>query len=179
MSDLKKRIIDAIIEVEGGYVDDPTDSGGETKYGITKNVALANGYVGDMHNMPRSLAFDIYALRYWDAVCADRIAELSERIAEEVVDTAVNIGVGRAAKFLQRSLSVLNNMGSLFSDLVIDGDIGPATINALAHYLKHRDESAMLLALNCLQGAFYIELAERREKDERFVYGWLKNRVGL
>jgi len=34
-------------------------------------------------------------------------------------------------------------------------------------------------ALNCLQGAYYIELAERREKDERFVYGWLKNRVVL
>jgi len=35
----------------------------------------------------------------------------------------------------------------------------------------------MVLALNCLQGAFYVELAEKREKDERFVYGWLLNRV--
>ena len=43
---MKDRIINAIIDREGGYVDEPDDSGGETNYGVTKAVARANGYRG-------------------------------------------------------------------------------------------------------------------------------------
>lgn len=174
---MKERIINAIIDVEGGYVNDPNDSGGETNFGITVQVARANGYTGDMRDMPREVAFDIYAAKYWDAVRADELVELSEIVADEVVDTAVNMGAGRAIKFLQRALNVLNTQGKLYPDLTVDGAIGPATINALRGYLSTRNELVLSRALNCLQGAFYIELAERREKDERFVYGWLRNRV--
>lgn len=174
---MKNRIINAIIDVEGGYVNDPNDSGGETNFGITVQVARANGYTGDMRDMPREVAFDIYAAKYWDAVRADELVELSEIVADEVVDTAVNMGAGRAIKFLQRALNVLNTQGKLYPDLTVDAAIGPATINALRGYLSSRNELVLSRALNCLQGAFYIELAERREKDERFVYGWLRNRV--
>lgn len=174
---LKEKIIDEIIRVEGGYVNDPADSGGETNFGITEDVARANGYTGSMRDMPREVAFNIYAAKYWDKVKGDQLVELSELIAEEVVDTAVNMGTGRAGKFLQRALNVLNNRGQLYPDLVVDGGIGPATLSALGQYLGQRTEIALLRALNCLQGAYYIELAERREKDEAFVYGWLKNRV--
>jgi len=177
MSSIKKNIINKIIAAEGGYVNDPDDSGGETNYGITEEVARENGYHDPMIDLPRELAFDIYAKRYWDIVCGDDLVNLSEAIAEEVVDTGVNMGVGRAAEFLQRSLNVLNWGGDLYADIVVDRNIGPATINALATYLLYREESAMLKALNCLQGAFYIELAEPREKDESFLYGWLRNRV--
>ena len=41
---LKEKIISEIIRIEGGYVNDPSDSGGETRYGITKAVALENNY---------------------------------------------------------------------------------------------------------------------------------------
>lgn len=179
MTTLKQHTIDHIIDVEGGYVNDPSDSGGETNFGITKAVARAAGYMDHMIGMSRGVAFAIYSARYWDAVQGDRLAELSEAVAAEVVDTAVNMGRGRAGKFLQRSLNVLNRSGDSYADLVVDGGIGPATTRALAAYLVGRDEQTLVKALNCLQGAYYIELAERREKDERFVYGWLKNRVTL
>ena len=104
---------------------------------------------------------------------------LPDALAEEVVDTAVNMGVTRAGKFLQRALNALNNQNKLYSDLVVDGDIGRATIAALRAYLSKREENVLIKALNCLQGAYYIELSERRQKDERFVYGWIKNRVKL
>ncbi len=177
MGDLKKETIDEVMREEGGYVNDPSDSGGETNFGITAKVARASGYAGAMLDMPRQVAFDIYAARYWDALQADDICALSQHVAAEVVDTGVNMGTGRAGKFLQRALTVLNSGGKLYPDLVVDGAIGPATIRALKAYLAKRDVETLLTALNCLQGAFYIELAERREKDERFVYGWLKNRV--
>lgn len=176
---MKNRIINEIIRVEGGYVNDPRDSGGETNFGITVAVARANGYNGAMRDMPRSVAFDIYSARYWDAVKGDNLVKLSEHVAEEVVDTSVNMGPGRAGKFLQRALNVLNKRGSLYRDLAVDGAIGKATLSALRAYLGSRDEETLVKALNCLQGAYYITLAERREKDERFVYGWFKNRVVL
>jgi len=173
----KKAIIDGIIDREGGYVNDPADSGGETNFGITVAVARANGYNESMRDMPRQVAFDIYCAKYWDSVKGDQIFQLSENVADEVVDTSVNMGPGRAGKFLQRALNVLNDRTKLYSDLTVDGDIGPATLSALAAYLDIRSELPLVRALNCLQGAFYIELAEKREKDERFVYGWLKHRV--
>ncbi len=176
---MKERIISEIIKVEGGYVNDPSDSGGETNFGITVAVARQFGYVGAMRDMPRSVAFDIYSAKYWDAVKGDEMVKLSEHVAEEVVDTSVNMGPGRAGKFLQRALNVLNKRGSLYKDLTVDGAIGKATVSALRAYLDGRDEETLVKALNCLQGAYYITLAERREKDERFVYGWFKNRVTL
>jgi lysozyme family protein len=90
------------------------------------------------------------------------------------------MGVGRAAEFLQRSLNALNSGGTLFADLTVDRDIGPSTMRALSAYMQHRGALGELVlhrALNSLQGAFYIELVERRQKDEAFIYGWLLNRV--
>ncbi len=175
----KKDIINNIIDKEGGYVNDPNDSGGETNHGITIDVARANGYEEAMITMPREVAFSIYEQRYWNSVKADEMINLSKSVAEEVVDTAVNMGSSRAAYYLQRSLNVFNKQGSLYNDIVVDGKIGNATLTALTGYLSQRDEHTLVKALNCLQGAFYIELTERREKDERFVYGWLKNRVEI
>lgn len=182
MSDsLKIRIINEIIKVEGGYVNDPRDSGGETNWGITKRVARSYGYYGAMRSLPRQTAFNIYEKRYLEPIMFDEIAGQSELIAEELADTAVNMGVRRAGEFLQRALNSLNNQGRYYDDLKVDGDIGPATFRALVMYMQKRGKSAgeqvMCKALNCLQGEFYISLAERRQKDETFVWGWLKNRV--
>lgn len=179
MGTLKQRIIDEIIDAEGGYVNRTDDSGGETNFGITKAVARENGYQGDMRVMSRDVAERIYAVKYWDAVRGDDLARLSSVIAAEVVDTAVNMGASRAGKFLQRTLNVFNVLERLYPDIVVDGAIGPQTIATLRRCLAARDQHTLAKALNCLQGAYYIELAERREKDESFVYGWLKNRVVL
>lgn len=176
---LKDKTISKIIDVEGGFVDDPSDSGGATNYGITESVARAYGYTGHMRDLPRRVAFDIYTVKYWQSVDADNILFISEAIAAEVVDTAVNMGIKRAVIFLQRSLNVLNQHGDLYTDVVIDGVMGSATLKALIEYDMKRDVTILVKMLNCLQGAFYVELAERREKDEKFIYGWFKNRVEL
>lgn len=177
---LKKQIIDEIIAREGGYSNDPSDSGGETMFGITIDVARANGYNGKMRDMPRSVAFNIYAAEYWDKLNLDQIEARSATIAEELADTAVNLGPGQAAEFLQRSLNALNNGGTLYPDMKVDRSIGPTTLKAFDAFLKNRAPNGatiMLRALNSLQGAFYISLAERRQKDEKFLAGWLLNRV--
>jgi|TARA_R110001606_G_C15236552_1_gene635732 lysozyme family protein len=180
MITLKEGTIKHIIDVEGGYANDPNDSGGETNWGVTVRVARKYGYTSAMIDMPRSVAFDIYSAMYWDKLSLDDVEDYSQIIAKELADTGVNMGTGRAAEFLQRSLNALNNQGKLFEDLVVDRDLGPATLLALSAFLAKRGERGEVVlyrALNCLQGAFYIELSERREKDERFVFGWLENRV--
>jgi len=176
---MKTKIINKIIDVEGGYVNDFDDSGRETNFGITTQAARAYGYLGPMIDLPRETAFDIYEGRYWSPVKADSLILLSKRVTFEVVDTAVNSGVWRASTFLQRSLNVMNNRAKLYDDIFVDGIIGRDTLTALGSYLKSRDEDTLVKMLNCLQGAFYVELAERRMKDEKFINGWFKNRVVL
>jgi len=177
---LKARVINEIIKREGGYVNDSDDSGGETNFGVTEKVARKYGYKGTMKGMSREFAFSVYVVLYWDKLKLDAIAEVSGLVAEELADTAVNMGVGRAGKFLQRSLNVLNNRGALYGDIGVDGQVGSGTLSAFNALMDKRGiEGAEILykMLNCLQGAFYVELSERREKDEKYIYGWFKNRV--
>lgn len=53
-------MVEKVLKSEGGYVNNPKDKGGETKYGITVAVARANGYKGNMRNLPKQTAIDIY-----------------------------------------------------------------------------------------------------------------------
>jgi lysozyme family protein len=175
-----KSIIDGVITREGGYVNDPRDAGGETNWGITKAVARTNGWAGPMRDLPRQKAFDIYWNRYVREPKFDHIALLSAPIAAECIDTGVNMGPSWGAIFLQRSLNGLNNQGKLFADIAVDGAVGPGTLRALTSYLKVRGGegvTVLLRAMNCLQGARYVELAEKRGANEAFLYGWLRERV--
>lgn len=175
-----EEIIVSILEKEGGFSDHPNDSGGQTRYGITQSVARAYGYQGEMKNLPIPLAKQIYREKYWNPMNLELVARIMPGIVEELFDTGVNQGNGRAAEYLQLSLNALNRQGQDWPDLKIDGDIGPATLDALRAFVAKRGGDAqvvMLRALNCLQGAFYINLSQRRPKDEDFVFGWLRNRV--
>lgn len=176
------QLVDALIEREGGYVNDPRDSGGETNFGITKAVALAHGYTGDMKVMPRSFAASIYRNLYWERPSFDLVSGYYPRVAAELFDTGVNMGPKVATEFLQRSLNALNRNGSDYVDIDVDGKIGGSTTEALKGFRSRRGlsgEQVLLAALNALQGARYIELAETHPKDESFLYGWLANRVSF
>jgi lysozyme family protein len=175
-----KAIIDGVIAKEGGYVNDPRDRGGETNWGITVAVARANGWKLPMRDLPRSKAFDIYYSQYVVQPRFDRVAQLHAGVGAECIDTGVNMGPSWGAIFLQRSLNALNNQGQHYKDIAVDGQIGPGTLGALAAYLKRRGaEGATVLirAMNCLQGERYIDLSEKRQANEAFTYGWLRERV--
>jgi lysozyme family protein len=175
-----ENLIDGVIGREGKYSNHPDDTGGETMWGITIRVARRNGYQGPMRDMPRETAKDIYFREYVVNPGFAAVMELSEPIAEELVDTGVNMGPPVAALMLQNALNGLNQQASLYPDIDEDADVGPATIKALRSYLAKRGaegQGVMLKALNCLQGARYIELARNRSRNESFLYGWLRSRV--
>lgn len=172
-----REIIDEIIRVEGGYVNDPNDSGGATKYGITEKVARTHGYKGDMRDLPVTTAYDIYYGSYVVKPGYDKLAEIDPSVAAEVVDTGVNMGPSIAGKFLQRSLNALSGSG-----LVVDGAVGNRTVNALADFLRLRGPGGtkvLLKVLNSLQCVRYIELTESNAKNRTFIYGWVANRVSI
>lgn len=169
-----------LIKREGGYTNDPKDRGGETNMGITLVVARQFGYKGDMEDLTYDQAVNIYYQRYFLAPKYQAVSVLSWPVALELFDTGVNMGPATATMFLQRSLNVLNNEGKMFPDLPVDGGIGPITLDALKTFLTVRGaegERVLLRALNCLQGARYIEITEKDKTQERFTYGWLLNRV--
>jgi len=171
-----------VLGIEGDFSNDPADSGGSTRYGITEHVARSFGYKGDMRDLPLETAKQIYRRWYWDYLSLDAVSHLSYAIAEELFDSAVNCGQGVAGTWLQRALNVLNRQGRDYADLAVDGVVGPRTVEALGAYLAHRKqhgEKVLLRALNALQGEHYISLAEKRVKDEAFVYGWLLNRIEI
>ena len=175
-------LIDALIDREGGYVDNSADKGGPTCFGITQAVARAHGYVGPMRQLPRSEAEAIYRRLYWLRPGLDQVATRSGRIAAELFDTGVNMGPAVAITFLQRALTALNRNGSDYPDLTPDGRVGPATLAALDAFLAKRGassgETVLFRALEALQGERYLRLAERRPANEAFLYGWLANRIG-
>ena len=175
-------LIEALIEREGGFVANPADKGGPTRFGITEAVARANGYRGAMRELPREEAAAIYTRLYWLRPRLREVAARSGRLAEELFDTGVNMGPAVAVTFLQRALTALNRNGKDYPDLVPDGRIGAQTLSALDTFLslrgKSSGETVLLRALEALQGERYLRLAERRPANEAFLYGWLANRIG-
>ena len=175
------RLVDGLIEREGGYVNHAADKGGPTRFGITEAVARAHGYRGAMRDLPREEAAAIYKRLYWFRPRFDEVARRSPRVAEELFDTGANMGPAVAATFLQRSLTALNRNGTDYPDLVPDGRVGEVTLRALDAFLAVRGgqgETVLLRALEALQGERYLRLAERRPANEAFLYGWLANRIG-
>lgn len=105
----------ALMVSEGGYSNHPADPGGETMFGVTKRVAVANGYAGAMLNLPLATAKAIAKKEYWDRYQCD---SLPDSIAFQIFDCAYN--GGKPVQWLQMAAGV-----------IADGSIGPVTIAAV------------------------------------------------
>lgn len=133
-------IFERLMLHEGGYVNHPNDPGGETMYGVTKRVAQAHGYWGDMRKLPKSLAKQITEKSYYNAVKGDQLDRL---IAWQLTDAAYNHGPKQAVKFLQRAVGAS-----------ADGLIGPRTLEAVAAM----DKNDVVLLFNAERIDFYTGL---------------------
>jgi lysozyme family protein len=174
-------LIDKVIILEGDFSDHPADRGGPTRWGITETVARSHGYAGEMRDLPREQAAAIYKRAYWHRPGFDRVARLAPVLAAELFDTGINMGTGTATFFLQRALNALNRNGRDYDDIAADRKIGTRTLAALDAFLRRRGatgEDVLRKAIEALQGARYIELAEKRSANEAFLFGWLANRIG-
>ncbi len=113
----------AVLQSEGGRVDDPQDPGGRTAYGVTQRVyddwrRAHSEQPQDVWDIPPDETAAIYKALYWNLLKAD---ELPSGVDFTTFDFGVNSGIGRAAKFLQRVVGVPD-----------DGQIGSQTLAAVA-----------------------------------------------
>jgi lysozyme family protein len=107
-------LIQRLLENEGGYVNNPKDPGGETKYGISKR-----SYPDlDIKNLTVEHAIGIYFNEYLDHI---PYAQMHPAVAWQLLDFGVNSGMRTAVKALQRFLGVK-----------ADGLIGPRTLSAMS-----------------------------------------------
>ena len=148
------EIIEQVLEHEGGYVDDPTDSGGETKYGISKR-AYPNE---DIKALTVERAKELYKRDYWDRFKVDN---LPDRIRHIYFDMCVNMGGGRATKILQEACNSKNS-----NKIDVDGGIGKNTIKASANLEDFR--------LRAYRVMFYAELVMKKPEQEGFWVGWFR-----
>ena len=174
---------------EGGYVDDPTDKGGETYRGISRRwfpdwegweIIDASRDKPDFPGclkMCQKLDLSVskfYKIYFWNRFQGDHIP--SQEVAEELFDTAVNQDVVDAVRYLQISLNKLNRNQIVFPDMVEDGVFGPTTLSNLNKYLSTEDPTILLKMMNVLQGMHYIDYMTDSPTQEKYCRGWF-NRV--
>lgn len=151
--------VEVVLRHEGGYVNDPDDPGGETKYGISKR-----SYPNlDIKRLTREKAAEIYYVDWWQRYRYDRLESID--IAAKVLDLSVNVGPRQAHVMLQRALHAAG-----MEYVVVDGIIGPQTIEA-----ANRANPAMVIAaLRAEAAAYYRRLIETNPKLAKFERGWMR-----
>ena len=157
MEDRFEIFVKEILRHEGGYVNDPDDWGGETKFGISKRRYPDL----DIKNLTMDKAIQIYYLDFYVSMHLDKFIE-SDLLALHVFDMGVNSGRGVAVRLLQE---LLNN-------IKVDGILGPVTNQALGY---------SMVTTNMVQ-AYIAKRIERYYKvsllrnNNKFLKGWI-NRV--
>jgi len=180
------NILDYTLKFEGLYSNDPYDFGGETYRGIArrKHPNWPGWIIIDKEKPFRKFPPQIdlllrpavekfYRIRFWDELYGDEVLETNFEIAQELFDTAVNMGIHRAIKFLQQALNLLNRNETLFPDLTEDGILGEKTIMAFK-ILPKEDFSHLYLWMNIFQGTHYAKMMRNNSTQKRFARGWSK-----
>jgi lysozyme family protein len=150
---------DKVMQSEGGYVWDKDDAGGETNLGVTAGAWGA--YLGrpinsgEMKALTKDTVKPFYRQMYWDKVKGD---DLPAGVDYAVFDFAVNAGVARAAKFLQRAVGAVD-----------DGVIGSGTLGLVAK----ADSQKTLDNFADQKQRFYNGLATNNPSQQKFLKGWL------
>lgn len=152
------RLIGKVLAHEGGYVNDPADPGGETKYGISKRSYPKL----NIKSLTESQARDIYYADWWLKLRCNELT--NDTIAVKLLDMSVNVGRQTGVKLLQRALCDCDQQ------VAIDGIIGPKTIAAA----NEADPGRLLEAVKLRQMAYYEACIANNAKLAKFRNGWTR-----
>jgi lysozyme family protein len=161
------QIAQDIVAREGGYVDDPDDPGGATKFGVTLGTLqrlnldqTGDGRVDEMdvRALGRAQAVEIFIKHYFEE---PQIKKLPGAIQPSVFDMYVNAG-GNAIVILQQ---LLTDMGQR---VVIDGVIGPQTI-AAAELAQAAAPGYFVDAYGIARRNYYYRVADARPASRKYA----------
>ena len=145
---------------EGGYVNNPKDKGGATKFGVTQKTydsfLKRHGLKPEaVINLKMERAHEIYR-GYWDAA---RCALAKPPLDLILFDTAINFGAGRAVEFLQKALSVK-----------ADKVFGPGTHDA---FVKAGSHITLAESIVNQRVAYRHKRVQEDPTQKVFLKGWL------
>ena len=174
-----KILLEYIFCVEGGYFNHPNDPGGETMYGIIKKEARDWGFTGEMKNLPKEVAIEIYKRKYWKANGLKNIDNFAKALT--IFDFFVNSGI-RGAKIAQKTVNRLYTERKIIKSfeesminvrpLAEDGVLGPKSFEAI----NNTPTLAFLLGYTLFQEDQYEDLMRNNSKLRTFDEGW-ENRI--
>lgn len=157
---------------EGGYVNDPDDSGGETYKGVARAMhkdwtgwAIIDAAKNDS-TFPKNLdnneklneaIQDFYEKKFWNLIKATDIQ--SQLVADSIFDFGVNAGVKTSAKLAQKVVGVTQ-----------DGHIGAISLKALNAF----NEEHFLSAFTVEKIRRYVEIIKLRPVTKKYLYGWIR-----
>ncbi|MCE5973924.1 holin-associated N-acetylmuramidase [Sinirhodobacter sp. WL0062] len=161
------EIASEIVAREGGYVNDPDDPGGATKYGVTLGTMqrlgidlTGDGRVtgADVRALSREKAVEIFVQHYYEA---PGLARLPEVLRASVFDMYVNAGAN-AIRVLQ---GLLTRMGH---PVAVDGVLGPQTL-AAAQAATDSAPDLIADAYGIARRNYYYQLADRRPASRKYA----------
>lgn len=156
-----------IVAREGGYVNDPDDPGGATKFGVTLGTMQRLGIdlnrdgavtARDVRLLTVDQAVDIYVKHYFEGAGVGRLPPV---VQAPVFDMQVNAGAN-AVRLLQQ---LLNRMGHA---LAVDGVIGPQTV-AAAKAAAAPNPVLFADAYGIARRNYYYDLARNRPASRKFA----------
>lgn len=184
MADFKKAFAKTDL-AEGGYANDPADQGGETFRGISRvyNPQWRGWPLIDKHKTfsdfskrveadpeINSLVEPFYKSKYWDPLSLGLLR--SDFCAFLIYDAHVNHG-GIVAFWVQKILNVMNQGENLWKDLLVDGVMGPVTVQTLNRAIEKSLTDTFIFCFEALRGAAFIDSTEKRLANEKFFLGWI------
>ena len=154
-----------VLRWEGGYSNHPNDPGGETNFGVTHAVYDAwrieqNLPKRSVKEIEEHEVFAIYKNKYWLKSECLKLTPYEE-LALMHFDTAINMGLRRAAKTLQEAVGV-----------TADGIIGDITLGAVHHKCQISALETMT-AYADIRERVYRWIATNRDGSEKFLKGWM------
>lgn len=163
-----QKFLPTLLNMEGGFSDDPHDPGGVTNMGITypvyKQHALAllgaHPTLEGLKSITAEQAGKIYKIEYWDRMFGDEIS--FQPLADIMFDFYVNAGHHAFHLLFQ----VLNASGGQFD---MRGALNGQTIEAL----RHHDIVEVYAAYKDGRKAYYRTLANEHPVMRRYLKGWL------
>lgn len=146
-----------ILEIEGGYVNDPDDLGGETKYGISKRSYPKE----DIRGLTVHRAIELYMRDIW---VPNRLTEINNQTTANIIFRfIVHTGAYRAIKLIQQTVNE-------YITITIDGVIGSQTLKAI----NTINDICLQTALRVTICRYYLRLVTRIPSQEKFLKGWIK-----
>lgn len=156
----------SLLREEGGYVDDPLDPGGATKFGISQRWLAAMGLSDDVRQLKQERAVELYREHFWEPYYFKGWPE--QEIASKLFSATVNMGPAQAMKCFQRALRACGQQ-----QVIDDGAYGPITMRAKILAIDECGNEGLLAALRSELAAFYRVLSTLRPASGKFLEGWL------